>query len=79
MTPTVDVVIVSYNTEADLNQCLASLHEHKSAHVNEIVVVDNASTDESVTHTRTRWSRVHLITLDKNAGFGAANNIAMRR
>ena len=79
MTPTVDVVIVSYNTEADLNRCLASLHEHKSEHVNEIVVVDNNSTDESVPHTRTRWSRVHLIPLDKNVGFGAANNIAMRR
>jgi len=79
MTPTVDVVIVSYNTESDLNRCLASLHQHKSEHVNEIVVVDNASTDESVVHTRTRWHRVHLITLDKNIGFGAANNLAMRR
>lgn len=76
---TVDVIIVNYNTEADLGACLASLHEHRSPHVSTIVVVDNASTDGSVRHARARWSRVHVIALESNVGFAAANNVAIRR
>ena len=79
MKPTVAVVIVNYNTEKDLDNCLASLHEHRSPHVIETFVVDNASTDHSVDHARARWSRVQIVALDTNVGFAAANNIAIRR
>ena len=74
-----DVVIVSYNTQADLVACLASLHSQPPANLREVFVVDNASSDGSVSEIRTRWPTVEMIALDRNVGFAAANNIAIRR
>jgi N-acetylglucosaminyl-diphospho-decaprenol L-rhamnosyltransferase len=41
--------------------------------------VDNASSDGSPAMVRSRWPAVDLIALDTNVGFGAANNVALRR
>ncbi|MEO8070187.1 MAG: glycosyltransferase family 2 protein [Acidobacteriota bacterium] len=78
MTPTLDVVIVSYNTRDDLDACLASVWAHPPAGLGTIFVVDNASHDGSPAHVRDRWPQVRLVALDQNAGFGAANNLALR-
>ena len=71
----VSVIIVSYNT-ADLTLvCLASL---KAAAGNkEIFVVDNASTDDSVSRIRESFPEVRLIVNETNRGFAAANNQAL--
>jgi GT2 family glycosyltransferase len=79
MTPGLDVVIVSFNTREDLDACLTSLHAHPPRELRHVVVVDNASTDGSPQHVRDRWPTVRLIALDRNVGFGAANNVAMRQ
>lgn len=76
--PSVDVVIVSYNTASDLDRCLASVVAHPPTPLGAIIVVDNASTDGSVDLVRTRYPQVHVIALDSNVGFAAANNIGMR-
>jgi len=78
MTRDLDVIIVSYNTRADLVACLASLHEHPPARLRRITVVDNASDDGSAQAVRERWPDVDVRSLDRNLGFGAANNVAMR-
>jgi GT2 family glycosyltransferase len=81
MTPAPDiaVVIVSFNTREDLIECLASLDAHRPARLREVVVVDNASTDGSVQAVRSRWPSVNVIALERNVGFGAANNVALAR
>jgi GT2 family glycosyltransferase len=76
--PSVDVVIVSHNTRDDLANCLASLYAHAPSSLNAVVVVDNASTDGSVAMLRERWPAVRVHALDRNIGFGAANNVALR-
>jgi GT2 family glycosyltransferase len=43
-----------------------------------IVVVDNASTDGTREAIAARWPHVHLIALERNVGFAAANNVALR-
>ena len=43
----------------------------------EIIVVDNASTDESVAMVRSRFPEVRLIVNEQNLGFAAANNQAI--
>ena len=73
------ILIVSYNTKADLEQCLRSLHDHPPRLSHEIVVIDNASTDGSVEAVRSRWPQVRVIALDKNAGFARANNEGIRQ
>ena len=74
---TVSVVIVSYNTRADLERCLEALHAAPPAASHEIIVVDNASTDGSVDAAR-RWPSVQAIANDRNVGFARANNIGIR-
>ncbi|OGU12281.1 MAG: hypothetical protein A2075_11575 [Geobacteraceae bacterium GWC2_58_44] len=67
------IVIVSYNTCLILDECLASIKEQKvSAH--EIIVVDNASRDDSCRMLRDKYPEVTLIENSDNVGFARANN-----
>lgn len=75
-----DVVIVSFNTKPDTVACLRSLVAASPAGMARVWLVDNASTDGSVAAVREAWpQRVDVIALDRNVGFGAANNVALRR
>src|SRR5579871_2262954 len=67
--PKVTVIVVSYNTQAQLRKCLQAIEEE-----HEVVVIDNASTDGSADMVATEFPRVHLIRNEENVGFGAANN-----
>ncbi len=71
------IVIVSYNARADLERCLASLHDPPPSLRHEIVVVDNASTDGSADAAR-QWPSVRVIAEPSNRGFAAANNVGIR-
>jgi GT2 family glycosyltransferase len=73
----VSIVIVSYNARADLERCLAALHDAPPAATHEVIVVDNASTDGSVDAAR-HWPAVHVIASDENRGFAAASNTGIR-
>jgi N-acetylglucosaminyl-diphospho-decaprenol L-rhamnosyltransferase len=79
LTADVRVIIVSYNTRADLEACLDSIFATPPACLAGVTVVDNASTDGSPEMVRSRWRAVELVALDTNAGFGAANNVALRQ
>jgi N-acetylglucosaminyl-diphospho-decaprenol L-rhamnosyltransferase len=81
MTPAplpVDVVIVSFNTRDETVACLTSLQEHPPAQLHDVFVVDNASTDGSADVIRAQWPKVRVTRLDRNVGFAAANNVALR-
>ena len=68
------VVIVNWNVCDLLRRCLHSVFDtHRAASV-EVIVVDNASTDDSVNMVRTEFPRAHLIANADNRGFPAANN-----
>jgi N-acetylglucosaminyl-diphospho-decaprenol L-rhamnosyltransferase len=77
--PRLSIVIVSYNARADLERCLASLVEHAPAVDHEILVVDNASTDDTVEAVRMRWTGIRLIEAGGNLGFSRANNLGIRQ
>ena len=77
MTPALSIVIVNFNGGPHLENCLASLARHAPAVPHEIVVVDNASTDGSLEAAR-RAAGVRVISLTRNIGFSAANNIGIR-
>ena len=70
------IVIVSFNAAKDLANCLASLKAAPPATPHEVVVVDNASSDDSVAVARA-VPGVTVIPLDRNAGFAAANNVGI--
>ena len=77
--PRLSIVIVSYNARADLERCLESLVTHPPAVDHEIVVVDNASTDDTVEALRSRWPGVRLIEAGDNLGFSRGNNVGIRQ
>jgi len=77
-TPTLSIVIVSYNAREHLENCLHSLAAAPPAIPHQIVVVDNASPDDSVAAVRARWPHVVVVQMRENAGFAAGNNAGIR-
>ena len=70
----ISVVIVNWNTESILRDCLKSVYEQSKDISFEVIVIDNASTDGSVDMVKNNFSKVILIENKKNKGFAAANN-----
>jgi len=77
--PTLSILIVTYNAEPFLRGCLESIARQKASFSFEVIVADNASTDRSVELIRSDFPRVELITNRVNAGFAAATNQAFGR
>ena len=73
------VVIVNWNTRELLLKCLTSVYETIRALRFEIWLVDNASTDGSVTAAEERFPEIQVIRNSHNLGFAAANNRALRQ
>ena len=75
---TLSIVIVSYNARADLERCLASLTADPPAMPHDVIVVDNASSDDSVAAVRRGWPEIRVIVQASNGGFAQANNAGIR-
>jgi GT2 family glycosyltransferase len=73
-----DVIIVSFNCRDVLDGCLRSLASAPPRRPHRIVVVDNGSTDGTPAHVRAHYPHVTVLTPGRNAGFAAANNLAIR-
>lgn len=67
------VVIPTYNRADDLIECLDSLRE-AGLNMNRIVVVDNASEDDSVKKMSQHYPQVELILLENNIGATGGSN-----
>lgn len=74
-TPLVSIVIVNFNSGSDLGACLSALAA-QSAHNIEIIVVDNASADDSLEQAADALAETGatLVRLEKNTGFAAGVN-----
>jgi GT2 family glycosyltransferase len=77
----VSVVIVSWNVRDLLVACLRSVQSEiaRSTLTADVVVVDNASTDDTVPVLRAQFPDVVTIALAENVGFAAATNRGIRR
>jgi N-acetylglucosaminyl-diphospho-decaprenol L-rhamnosyltransferase len=75
------VVIVNYNVRELLQACLASVQAsaaHSVDNLNvDIIVVDNASHDDSAAMVAANFPDVNLVALDENIGFTGGNNLAL--
>ncbi|MEW6469403.1 MAG: glycosyltransferase [Bacteroidota bacterium] len=72
------VIIVNYNVEHFLEQCLHSVRKAIKNIPAEVFVVDNNSIDGSVAMVREKFPEVRLIANTRNTGFSYANNQAIR-
>lgn len=78
MLPEISIIIVNYNVKFFLEQCLHAIYKTTSIEQAEVIVVDNASHDGSVEYISQRFPLVKIISLEKNVGFSAANNLGVR-
>jgi GT2 family glycosyltransferase len=72
MTKNLHIVIVTYNARPWLKSCLDSCINYN------VVIIDNASNDGTVTAIKRDYPNIHVIEQTKNLGFGQANNIGLR-
>lgn len=70
----ISVVIVNYNVQYFLEQCILSVQAASKNNTTEIIVVDNNSTDESCKLLIEKYPNVVLIQNKENVGFSKANN-----
>ena len=71
----VSIIIVNYNTCALTCACIDSIFQNVHSCKFEVILVDNASSDNSVVEIKRRYeSSVKLVASDYNLGFGRANN-----
>jgi len=75
----ISVIIVSWNTRELLKGCLDSIRASGGPLVQEVIVVDNASSDGSPEMVAEQFPDVKVIRSEENLGFARANNLGLER
>ena len=73
----VSVVVVNYNTAHLLKDMRTELMRSKDGLALQMIVIDNASRDDSVSVLQREFGDAHVIVNGANVGFGRANNQAV--
>jgi GT2 family glycosyltransferase len=73
----ISIIIVTYNSINDIDNCLKSISK-QTLQPFEIIVVDNKSEDDSVNHIKNKYSFIRLIISKTNEGYGRANNLGVK-
>ena len=60
------IIILNYNTREHLSNCLKSLQKTKETFKKEVIVVDNASSDDSVSMVKSDFPQFKMIVSPKN-------------
>ena len=80
--PDLSVILVNWNGERFIGNCLESLSRQNTSRSFEVVLVDNCSSDKSVEiaeRFRKKQMALRIIRNDFNAGFAEANNQGVRK
>jgi GT2 family glycosyltransferase len=72
------VIIVNYNVQYFLEQCLHSVFHATKNIETEVFVMDNNSVDGSTAMVKSKFPQVKLIESKVNTGFSKGNNIAIK-
>ncbi|MDE1892979.1 MAG: glycosyltransferase [Xanthomonadaceae bacterium] len=72
--PVCSICIANYNGAGLLDDCLGSVLAQQGDAVTEIIVHDDASTDDSVALLRAKYPQVEVLASAENAGFCIGNN-----
>jgi len=71
------VIILNYNVRYFLEQCVLSVQKALEGIDGEIIVIDNASSDESCEMMKAKFPHIKLIENKENLGFPKGNNIGV--
>lgn len=78
------IIIVTYNSEKDIYECLDTIYSHCDIPIKEleVIIVDNNSTDcdTMFNKLKTLWGEdIILIKNSSNGGYGQGNNVGIRQ
>jgi GT2 family glycosyltransferase len=73
----ISIIIVTYNSISDIDNCLKSILK-QTIQPFEIIIVDNRSSDNTECHIRNIYPFVRLIINKANEGYGKANNLGVK-
>jgi GT2 family glycosyltransferase len=76
--PSVSIVIVTWNSSDVIVECLESIRQQQYSAPVDVIVWDNASTDDLASVIAPFQSDIRLVTSESNLGFSRANNAAAR-
>ena len=79
MTCDLSIIIVSWNVADLLRDCLRSIDAGRGELDLEVIVVDSASTDDSVAMVKREFPWVNLMACDENVGFPRGNNLGLEQ
>ena len=74
--PRLAILIVTYNSAGHILGCLESIFNQGSRFLTDVIVVDNNSSDNTVTLIRETYPEVFILTPGRNLGFATGVNLA---
>jgi len=77
ISPFVIINVLTWNNVSDTIECLESLKKVTYSNTS-IVIVDNGSTDQTVSMVRSQFPEVHIIQNNRNLGYAAGNNVGLK-
>jgi hypothetical protein len=79
MTPELSIVVVGFNAADELEACLDALVSHPASIPHEIILVDNASSDDGPARVAARFPMVRVVRNPVNVGFARGCNAGLRQ
>lgn len=76
--PLVSIIVLNYNAGDLLLNCIESVFKTNYNNI-EVIVVDNASIDQSHLKCKEKFDKIHLIANKENFGYCEGNNVGMRQ
>jgi GT2 family glycosyltransferase len=73
------IIIVSWNVRDELGHCLRSIEANPPSQTFEVIIVDNASNDDTIEMVKTDFPEAQLLINTENRGFAVANNEGIQR
>tara|TARA_B100000287_G_scaffold403678_1_gene425705 strand:- start:688 stop:1596 length:909 start_codon:yes stop_codon:yes gene_type:complete len=74
----VSILIVTYQSEDEILDCIKSIHQNVNNIVFEIIIIDNASTDKTIKTIKDNFPDITIIKNKQNKGFSFANNLGAK-
>lgn len=74
----ISVLIVSWNSELYIKECLSSICSGAQKHSTEVILVDNESTDQTLQIVSRDFPEVRVIETNANLGFARAINLGSK-
>lgn len=75
----VGIIILNWNTRDFLKRCLETVLTSEGDFTYKVIVVDNASSDDSVAMVQAEFPQVELIASEINGGYPYGNNLGLKK